>query len=71
MSKKLTEIYEYTSICQQISASHTLSMLSTAQQCATEIVTSGVGGGVAVEVRPYRDPFAVKETGSVATSSEV
>ena len=70
LSKKAAEINEYTSICQQISASHYASVLSTAQQCVTEIAASGVGDGMVAEMHPYRDPFAVKEAGSTATSSE-
>lgn len=72
LSKKTTEINEYTSFCQQISSSHYFSVLSTAQQCATEIAAaSGMGSGMtAAEVPPYRDPFAVNEAGSVATASK-
>ena len=75
MSKKRAEINEYTSICQQISVSHYSSVLSNAQEGAVEIAASGVGGevgsGVAAVLHPYRDPFAVKEAGSLATTSGV
>ena len=75
LSKKRAEINEYTSICQQISAIDYLSVLSNGQEGATEIAASGVGGevgsGVAAVVHPYRDPFAVKEAGSIATTSGV
>ena len=75
MSKKRAEINEYTSICQQISVSHYSSVLSNAQEGAAEIAASGVGGevgsGVAAVLHPYRDPFAVKEAGSLATTSGV
>ena len=71
MSKKRAEINEYTSICQQISVSHYSSVLSNAQEGAAEIAASGVGSGVAAVLHPYRDPFAVKEAGSLATTSGV
>ena len=72
LSKKTTEINEYTSFCQQISSSHYFSVLTSAQQCATEIaaVSEVESGVMASEVPSYRDPFAINTAGSAASTSK-